>query len=158
MAGLTSVLFTYPLELVRVRLAFETQNAERISLRTIGSRIYHERDKPVRPSIPQQPHPHLPNSAALDISPPARHLPLFGITNFYRGFIPTIAGMIPYAGVSFWAHDGVGDILRSKEFAKYTLSPVPPRNDREIRHPKLKNQWEAVAGGAAGLLAQTASY
>ena len=66
--------------------------------------------------------------------------------------------MIPYAGVSFWAHDWVGDILRSKKFAKYTLSPVPPRNEREVRHPKLKNQWEAVAGGLAGLVAQTSSY
>jgi solute carrier family 25 protein 16 len=42
--------------------------------------------------------------------------------------------------------------------AKYTLSPVSPRNEREARHPKLKNQWEAVAGGIAGLLAQTSSY
>ena len=66
--------------------------------------------------------------------------------------------MIPYAGVSFWAHDFVGDILRSPSFAKYTLSPVPPRNEREARHPKLKNQWEAVAGGIAGLLAQSSSY
>jgi solute carrier family 25 protein 16 len=66
--------------------------------------------------------------------------------------------MIPYAGVSFWAHDSVGDILRSRRFAKYTLSPVAPRNEREARHPKLKNQWEAVAGGIAGLVAQTSSY
>jgi Mitochondrial carrier protein len=66
--------------------------------------------------------------------------------------------MIPYAGVSFWAHDWVGDVLRSKTFAKYTLSPVPPRNERERRHPKLKSYWEALAGGIAGLLAQTSSY
>jgi solute carrier family 25 protein 16 len=69
-----------------------------------------------------------------------------------------MAGMLPYAGVSFWAHDFVGDVLRSAPFAQYSLSPVPARNERELRHPKLKGQWEAVAGGAAGLLAQTASY
>lgn len=146
MVGLTSVFLTYPLELVRVRLAFETQNSERISLRSICSRIYHERDKPVR------------STAQQSIPPTAGHTPLFGIANFYRGFMPTIVGMIPYAGVSFWAHDWAGDILRSEKFAKYTLSPVPPRNEREVRHPKLKNQWEAVAGGIAGLLAQTSSY
>jgi solute carrier family 25 (mitochondrial carrier protein), member 16 len=88
----------------------------------------------------------------------SRHPPFYGVANFYRGFLPTTAGMIPYAGVSFWAHDWVGDILRSKSFAKYTLSPVPPRNERERRHPKLKHYWEALAGGIAGLLAQTASY
>jgi solute carrier family 25 protein 16 len=69
-----------------------------------------------------------------------------------------MAGMLPYAGVSFWAHDFVGDVLRAPTLAKYTLSPVPARNERELRHPKLKGQWEAVAGGIAGLLAQTSSY
>jgi solute carrier family 25 (mitochondrial carrier protein), member 16 len=145
--GLTSVFFTYPLELVRVRLAFETKGTTRVSLRDICSRIYHERDLPIR------------SSSSLSESAVAVHRPpLFRLTNFYRGFIPTIAGMIPYAGVSFWAHDFVGDILRSRPFAAYTLSPVPPRNEREIRRPKLKNQWEAVDGGIAGALAQTTSY
>ena len=139
---------TYPLELVRVRLAFETQASERISLRDICSRIYHERDIPIRSS-----------TQSIDVQLVSyRHPPLFGIANFYRGFVPTIVGMIPYAGVSFWVHDWVGDILRSHRFAKYTLSPVPPRNEREALHPKLKNLWEAVAGGLAGLLAQTSSY
>jgi len=139
------VFFTYPLELIRVRLAFETQNSGRISLHAICSRIYHERDSPVNPKVPS-------------LTKPIRHSPFFAMANFYRGFGPTIAGMIPYAGVSFWAHDWVGDILRSHALAKYTLSPVSPRNEREARHPKLKNQWEAVAGGIAGLLAQTSSY
>jgi len=141
-----------------VRLAFETQSSGRISLRAICSRIFHERDNPIKPVKAPTPS-HLPDSAALNAPPPIkRHSPLFGMANFYRGFGPTIAGMIPYAGVSFWAHDFVGDILRSPSFAKYTLSPVPPRNEREARHPKLKNQWEAVAGGIAGLLAQSSSY
>jgi solute carrier family 25 (mitochondrial carrier protein), member 16 len=101
---------------------------------------------------------HLADSAAFNMPSSPRHTLFFGLANFYRGFIPTIAGMIPYAGVSFWAHDWVGDILRSKAFAPYTLSPVAPRNEREVRHPKLKNYWEAVAGGFAGLIAQTSSY
>ena len=70
----------------------------------------------------------------------------------------TIVGMIPYAGVSFWAHNFVGDLLRSRRFAKYSLSPVPLRNEREVRHLKLKNHREAIAGGITGLLAQTSSY
>jgi len=146
--GLTSVFFTYPLELIRVRLAFETKENTRTSFRTICSRIYHERDLPIRK-----------NSAVSDTAATVHHRPpLSGLANFYRGFIPTIAGMIPYAGVSFWAHDFVGDILRSRPFAPYTLSPVPPRNEREVRHPKLKHQWEAVDGGIAGAVAQTSSY
>ena len=136
--------------MIRVRLAFETVTTARITFRTICSRIYHERDGSIRPSITA--------TKSQLIAPPPRHYPLFGLTNFYRGFLPTIVGMIPYAGVSFWAHDAVGDILRSRKFAPYTLSPVLPRNEREVRHPKLKNHWEAVAGGLAGLIAQTSSY
>lgn len=101
---------------------------------------------------------HLADSTPFNKPTTPGHTRLFGLVNFYRGFIPTVVGMIPYAGVSFWAHDWVGDILRSKTFAPYTLSPVAPRNEREVRHPKLKNYWEAVAGGLAGLLAQTSSY
>jgi solute carrier family 25 protein 16 len=148
LAGLTSVLFTYPLELVRVRLAFETQTRTRISLRAIMSQIYHERDKPI--ALAQS-----SDSAAGALH---QHNPLPSIRNFYRGFLPTMAGMLPYAGVSFWAHDFVGDIIRSPALAKYSLKSVPARNEREERHPKLKGQWEAVAGGVAGLLAQTSSY
>lgn len=66
--------------------------------------------------------------------------------------------MIPYAGVSFWAHDAAGDLLRSPHFASYTLADVEPRNERERRHPKLTPGWEFVAGGIAGILAQTSSY
>jgi solute carrier family 25 (mitochondrial carrier protein), member 16 len=66
--------------------------------------------------------------------------------------------MIPYAGVSFWAHDAVGDILRSPNLAPITLAKVEPRNERERRHPKLTNGWEFVAGGIAGIMAQTSSY
>ena len=133
-----------------MRLAFETQNSGRINFRTICARIYHERDGPIPTRSPTQ---------TIAQSPQLAHHPtLFGISNFYRGFTATIVGMIPYAGVSFWAHDTVGDVIRSKSFAPYTLADVEPRNERELRHPKLKNQWEAVAGGLAGLLAQTSSY
>jgi solute carrier family 25 (mitochondrial carrier protein), member 16 len=151
----TSVLFTYPLEVARVRLAFETQNKERVHIRALFSKIYHERDRPIL-SNPQTTHQQLEAFSVAHMR--IQHSAFQGIANFYRGFIPTIVGMIPYAGVSFWAHDWAGDILRSERFARYTLSPVLPRNEREARHPKLKHQWEAIAGAAAGILAQTASY
>ncbi|KLU86200.1 hypothetical protein MAPG_05217 [Magnaporthiopsis poae ATCC 64411] len=52
LAGVTSVFFTYPLEVVRVRLAFETKREGRSSLSDICRKIYHEH--PVAPS-PQSP-------------------------------------------------------------------------------------------------------
>lgn len=83
-AGVTSVLITYPLELIRVRLAYQTRASERTSLRQAVRAIYHEH------------HTALPS--VTHISKLTRSFPLYP---FYRGFSITILGMIPYAGVSF---------------------------------------------------------
>ena len=74
-----------------------------------------------------------------------------GYSALYRGFAPTIIGVIPYAGVSFltyeklkgmWCHRlkllGKSDSLRTDT----NLSPL----------------WRLLFGAIAGLLGQTASY
>ncbi|WWD22866.1 hypothetical protein CI109_107361 [Kwoniella shandongensis] len=83
-SGVASVLCTYPLELVRVRLAYQTKLSERTSLLQAVRSIYHEAD--------------VVHHRRNNISPFVRSLPLYP---FYRGFSITIVGMIPYAGVSF---------------------------------------------------------
>jgi solute carrier family 25 protein 16 len=84
-SGVTSVLITYPLELIRVRLAYQTRASERTSLVQAVRSIYAE---------------HIPNVNApkSSISRLTRSIPIYP---FYRGFSITILGMIPYAGVSF---------------------------------------------------------
>lgn len=37
-----------------------------------------------------------------------------GIVAFYKGYIPTIAGVIPYAGVSFFTYDTLKMLYRGK--------------------------------------------
>lgn len=37
-----------------------------------------------------------------------------GILTFYRGFVPTILGVIPYAGVSFFTYDSLKRLYRGK--------------------------------------------
>ena len=139
LAGVTSVFFTYPLEIIRVRLAFETKRDSRASLRRICKTIYNE-------------HPPTPPGSALEIVKPSS-----GLVNFYRGFTPTIAGMIPYAGMSFLTHDTVGDWLRHPSIAQHTTiaSSSETKLDQKLR---LRNWAELVSGAAAGLIAQTASY
>ena len=92
--------------------------------------------------------------------------PINHLANFYRGFAPTILGMIPYAGVSFYTHDLLHDILRSKWLAKYTVQSTNHQNvvvkkkgksSRESRAP-LKAYAQLFAGGLAGLCSQTAAY
>lgn len=76
--GCTSVFVSYPFDLLRVRMAFEAK----ASLWQTLSMVYHE---------PNRLWPHPSRSLA----------PLASLGNLYRGFMPTIYGMVPYAGVSF---------------------------------------------------------
>lgn len=134
------------MEVIRVRLAFETKRDNRSGLRGICKQIYHE-----TPKIPK-PAPGALPTAALEAAAPK-----FGLINFYRGFAPTLLGMLPYAGMSFLTHDTAGDLLRHPSIAKHTTLPQPP-NAPKGKPPPLKYWAELVAGGVAGLVSQTASY
>lgn len=144
MAGITSVFSTYPLELIRVRLAFETKHSTRSSLRSICRTIYNE------PSTPSSTSPG-------------------GLANFYRGFSPTLLGMLPYAGVSFLTHDTVGDWLRHESIAEYTTIPHSSIDETSTHkkhlaqnyrthRPQLTASAQLFAGAIAGLVSQTSSY
>lgn len=81
-----------------------------------------------------------------------------GFLNFYRGYAPTLLGILPYAGTSFFTHDVIGDWLRSPKLAPYTA--LEPSKQRQTGNKRL--QLTAVAeltsGALAGLVAQTVSY
>ncbi|KAL4864013.1 hypothetical protein BDV12DRAFT_20067 [Aspergillus spectabilis] len=133
-AGVVSVVGTYPLELLRVRLAFITEgsgNGARRSLLEVAREINRERRSGSR---------------------------LGGIANFYRGFCPTILGMIPYAGTSFLAHDVMGDILRHSILERWTCTRNGPDISTTTNGKRLRWWAELIAGGSAGLAAQTVSY
>jgi solute carrier family 25 protein 16 len=147
LAGVTSVFFTYPLEVIRVRLAFETKRDNRSGLRGICKQIYHE--------VPANPTPV--GEAGVGAKVLESAAPRSGLINFYRGFAPTLLGMLPYAGMSFLTHDTAGDVLRHPVLAKYTTLPQPA-NAPEGKPPPLVYWAELVAGGVAGLVSQTASY
>lgn len=145
LAGVTSVFFTYPLELIRVRLAFETKSDSRSTLSSICKQIYGEHRAPLAST----------NSAvAATISSATTK---YGITNFYRGFSPTLLGMLPYAGMSFLTHDTAGDVLRHPNLAKWTTLPQPDNAPVGKKAP-LRSWAQLLAGGVAGLVSQTASY
>lgn len=161
LAGVSSVFFTYPLEVIRVRLAFETKKEGRSSLRDIIKHIYNEQPRPNRvASLPtsQPTAGSVVQAAAINTISAAKSVtPLSGLGNFYRGFFATLMGMVPYAGMSFLTHDKVGDIFRSPLIAKYTTLQVP--SSSPTSKPAPLNWWaELTSGGIAGLVSQTASY
>ncbi|KAM0256277.1 hypothetical protein ACHAQJ_005042 [Trichoderma viride] len=157
LAGVTSVFFTYPLEVVRVRLAFETRRDGRSSLTSICRQIYHEHP------IEKSQTPKLPNSpavaTAVDSATAAVEsvAPRAGLVNFYRGFAPTMLGMLPYAGVSFLTHDTMTDLLHHPSIAEHTTLPKK-KNHPEGKAAPLRSWAELTAGGVAGMISQTSSY
>lgn len=173
--GIASVVCTYPLDLVRVRLAFET--------RLLAHALVH----PQHPQFVAHPRGRLwaivravytehPPHRALDprwLHFMRRHVPAFAapLSNFYRGFGPTMLGMVPYAGVSFLTHDIIHDIFRLRVLARYCVAQaaVPTTrvvqtrqgsenvNTRDLRAP-LTAPAQLAAGGLAGMLSQTLAY
>lgn len=102
LSGIASVLFTYPLDLVRVRLAYDTTSHSGMRGRLVGviKKVYNEDHGG-------------------------------GIRNFYHGFGATISGMIPYAGVSFLVYDLCHDLFRTKLFAPYTVQERKKATSRQ---------------------------
>ncbi|RAL14843.1 coenzyme A transporter [Aspergillus homomorphus CBS 101889] len=163
MAGITSVFFTYPLELIRVRLAFETKRTARSSFRGIFRQIYNERVTPPATASSGVSSTQAPVTATAEGVSAAvnKAVPRSGLANFYRGFAPTLLGMLPYAGMSFLTHDTVGDWFRSPALAPYTTIPeseTPDHFKKRSRRPQLTAAAELTSGALAGLVSQTSSY
>jgi len=152
LAGVTSVFFTYPLEVIRVRLAFETKKDGRATPTSICKRIYHE-----QPMLKPLATDYASGTAATAATAVNAVAPRAGLINFYRGFSSTLLGMVPYAGMSFLTHDTMGDILRHPQLAKWTTLPKPETAPAGKAAP-LRSWAELFAGGIAGIVSQTASY
>jgi solute carrier family 25 protein 16 len=88
-------------------------------------------------------------------------VPRYGLSNFFRGFIPTLWGMIPYAGASFLTHDAAGDFMRRPSLAPYTILPLDERSQMQLapnKPPPLKAWAELTTGAMAGFVSQSVSY
>ncbi|KAJ1824546.1 coenzyme A transporter [Coemansia sp. RSA 2675] len=132
MCGVISVAVSYPLDMIRVRMAYITPTggapAERV--RSVTKMIYRE---------------------------PAYR---FGLFNFFRGFPLTLMGIVPYGGVSFLMHEYFTALARTR-FAHVAAMPVDGQQlakGRRRKQRELRGWAELVAGGISGVFAQTASY
>jgi solute carrier family 25 (mitochondrial carrier protein), member 16 len=141
--GTISVLFTYPLELIRVRLAFETRASSPFSLAgqkptllSAISQIYHEGSST--------------GNGTRSLKPSNQMFETFPLLKFYRGFSVTLLGMVPYAGTSFL----VWGFLRSFFIPQSKGADTSSR----MSTPKISPLINLALGGIAGAVAQTASY
>ncbi|KAG1905158.1 mitochondrial carrier domain-containing protein [Suillus fuscotomentosus] len=132
LAGMTSVTFTYPLELVRVRMAFHSRlssssDQTRPSFLRAMRVIYNEGS----------------TSSPATRTTAAQIFESFPVSKFYRGFSVTMVGMIPYAGTAFLTWD----FLRAHFF--------PVIDDHSKRPHPLAN---LAIGAVSGAISQTVSY
>lgn len=155
-----SVFFTYPLEVIRVRLAFETKREGRSSLASIVRKIYYEH--PPAAHTPPRVDASTTSRAAystLAAAATVEHAAVQrgGLSNFFRGFTATLCGMLPYAGSSFLAHDTMSDVMRHPVLAPVTTIPGTDRPEKN-KPAQLKAWAELTTGGIAGFVSQTVSY
>lgn len=136
-----------------MRLAFETRRDSRSSLSRICRQIYNE-----HPPAPPPVASSGPVGATAALVQEVR--PRSGLANFYRGFSPTLVGMLPYAGMSFLTHDTIGDWLRHPSIVKYTILPAKKLSSLATgtSRAQLNAPAELTAGAVAGLVSQTVSY
>ncbi len=154
LAGMVSVFCTYPLEVIRVRLAFETRANQSSNFSSIVAKIYAE--KP--PTVSHSPSNALTATATHVVE---KATPRSGLSNFFRGFSPTLLGMVPYAGASFLVHDTMSDVMRHPLLASYTTLPHTSREESTTssHKPAQLRYWaELSTGGIAGFVSQTVSY
>uniref|UniRef100_A0A3B5LZM5 Solute carrier family 25 member 16 n=2 Tax=Xiphophorus couchianus TaxID=32473 RepID=A0A3B5LZM5_9TELE len=120
MAGMTAVICTYPLDVVRARLAFQVKGDQRYSgIIDVFRSIYRKE----------------------------------GASGFYRGLTPTLVGMAPYAGLSFFTF-GTLKSQGLKHFPEQLGRPSSDNPDVLV----LKAHINLLCGGVAGAFAQTVSY
>ncbi|XP_041646552.1 mitochondrial coenzyme A transporter SLC25A42-like [Cheilinus undulatus] len=106
LAGTTAAMLTYPLDMVRARMA--------VTAKEMYSNIMH-----VFVRISQEE----------------------GIKTLYRGFTPTILGVIPYAGITFFTYETLKKLHTEKT-----------KRSQPYPHERL------AFGACAGLIGQSASY
>ncbi|OTF69749.1 graves disease carrier protein-like protein [Euroglyphus maynei] len=129
MAGVTSVLMTYPLDLVRARLAtiVNTKRDPSISINKVSS----------------------PTTILGTLVSVFRNEG--GILGLYRGITPTVLAMIPYGGCNFYMFERLkhGCVNYAPSWTCYRAT-----NDKLVLNVPSK----LLCGGIAGAIGQTAIY
>ncbi|GFR46022.1 hypothetical protein Agub_g7287 [Astrephomene gubernaculifera] len=153
MAGATAVLATYPLDVVRTRLAWVTEaGAADLGAATSSSAATAAKSAAPKPA---QVNPYHPDHGIFrTISLIARQEGMLGL---YRGLAPTLYGIMPYAGLKFYVYGLLKQWYREVR---------PPQQQPHASHggsghggaERLPVPVMLMFGGTAGLVAQTATY
>jgi solute carrier family 25 protein 16 len=117
MAGTVAVSVTYPFDIIRARIAYQLSHDPKLSSSSLLEQVIHR------------------------LSDEGKAFSFNRLAGFYQGFFPTILGIIPYAGVSFFTFE---------------------TTKQQIKHVRAKDSLSSgetfVAGLFAGACGQTVAY
>jgi len=119
--GLTAVVFTYPLDVIRARIAFQ-----------VSSEVMYT---------------GVANAVQVIVTREG------GLTALYRGIVPTMMGIAPYAGLSFYTYETLKSYLLN-HMCHIAGTPCPGNDGSHV----LTLPAKLLCGGFAGAIAQTVSY
>ncbi|XP_075698857.1 solute carrier family 25 member 16-like [Rhinoderma darwinii] len=121
MAGITAVIFTYPLDVVRARLAFQVKGEEQYKGVIHAFRSIYTNEG--------------------------------GFRSYYKGLVPTLIGMAPYAGLSFYSFESL-KTAGLENAPKLLGQPSADNLDVLV----LKTPINMLFGGLSGAISQTVVY
>ena len=151
-AGASAVLITYPLDLVRTRLAYQSESGKQHSTESAATNrasshasasTSASQQKPVlERSLPRSPTSTIRGVFAVTMKQE-------GIWGLYRGIGPTLAGILPYAGLKFYVYQS----LKQYYWRQQQDAALRPGT-----HTKLPVPVMLTFGACSGLVAQTLTY
>ena len=148
-AGASAVMITYPLDLVRTRLAYQSESGQRQSpdaaVRQRAASTSTASNSTA--SRLQRLLPRSPTSTIRGVV--ASTLKQEGFLGLYRGIGPTLAGILPYAGLKFYVYQSL---------KQYYWQQVQVDDALPTGHQKLPVAVMLCFGATSGLVAQTLTY
>lgn len=133
MAGITSVVMTYPLDITRTRLSVQSSSLVTIRHPPTTTSPATTNPQPRTRTVP----PKLPGMFPTIVK---IYRVEGGIPALYRGLLPTVMGVAPYVGLNFAVY----------EHARKMVTPQGQKNPSAV--------GKLVAGGISGAVAQTITY
>lgn len=151
-AGASAVMITYPLDLVRTRLAYQSESGKRhhSSDAKVSNRANSHATASTSSARRKSQHFQPQTSTSTIRGVIASTLKQEGFLGLYRGIGPTLAGILPYAGLKFYVYQSLKQYYWKQKQADDALEP--------LSHQKLPVAVMLTFGAGAGLIAQTLTY
>ena len=159
MAGATAVIATYPLDLLRTRLAWRTS-----AINIKNNKNSSHRNRNPNPNL--NPNPQAQARAAMQrgtcsasmysvLNTLARRE---GVSGLYKGVGPTLLGIFPYAGLKFFVYQYLKGLYISKQKKKERKTERERGGDVDVTQMHIGTHMKLCFGACAGLIAQTVTY